>query len=86
MSPARRTFLLRLGHTGLAALTLASGLLPRFARAEEARPAFMATAVADALKALGIGNPRQVGRHLIQSARHRRKRRGGPGRSGKYLA
>ena len=57
MSPARRTFLLRLGHTGLAALTLASGLLPRFARAEEARPAFMATAVADALKALGIGNP-----------------------------
>lgn len=57
MSLARRHFLVQLGRTGLAALTLASGLVPRLSRAEEARPAFAAEGLTAALKALGIENP-----------------------------
>ena len=59
MSLARRRFLIQLGRTGLAALTLASGLVPRLTRAAEARPAFAAEGLADALKALGIDKPAQ---------------------------
>ena len=57
MMLARRRFLQRLGHTGLAALTIASGLLPLLVRAADTRAAFAAEALADALKALGIANP-----------------------------
>jgi sulfur-oxidizing protein SoxY len=59
MFPGRRRLLIQLGRTGLAALTLASGLVPRLARAVEARPAFTAAGITDALKALGIANPAQ---------------------------
>ncbi|MBK6658005.1 MAG: thiosulfate oxidation carrier protein SoxY [Proteobacteria bacterium] len=48
----RRTFLQRATYAAVCAW-FSSGLLPRMAHAAEARPAFEATAVADALKALG---------------------------------
>ena len=59
MSLARRRFRVQLGRTGLAALTLARGLVPRLTRAAEERPAFAAEGLADALKALGIDQPAQ---------------------------
>lgn len=49
----RRIFLQRATQAGVSAWLLTSGLVPRVARAADARPAFGATGVADALKALG---------------------------------
>ncbi len=58
MSLSRRHFMQRLAQAGIAAAAASSALLSRLAfAAAEARPAFTATAMADAYKALGVGTP-----------------------------
>lgn len=56
MQQPRRNFLICAGRLGLTGLALTSGLMSRFARAEDTRPAFTATAIADAWKALGVSD------------------------------
>ena len=59
MTLSRRTFLQRLARAGLAAAATGSALISRLAfAAAEARPAFTATALEDAFKALGVGTPK----------------------------
>lgn len=56
MQQARRNFLIRAGQLGLAGIALTSGLMSRLVRAEETRPVFTATSIADAWKALGVSD------------------------------
>ncbi|MGH8596958.1 MAG: thiosulfate oxidation carrier protein SoxY [Gammaproteobacteria bacterium] len=57
MQQSRRVFLHLAGSASLCVLGLGAGLRPRFARAADARPVFEATAIDDALKALGLNDP-----------------------------
>jgi sulfur-oxidizing protein SoxY len=59
MQHSRRSFLHAAASTGIAVWSLAAGFLPRLAFAGDSRPAFDATAIADALKAIGISDPKQ---------------------------
>ncbi len=59
MQQPRRTFLVRAGQLGLAGMAAASGLLSRLVNAEETRPAFTATSIPDAWKALGVSDAKQ---------------------------
>ena len=59
MQHSRRSFLLRAAQATLACVAAAAGVLPRYVRAAETRPAFTAIAIAEALKALGAGNPKE---------------------------
>ena len=59
MQQPRRNFLIRTARLGMAGLALASGLMTRLARADETRPAFTATTIADAWKALGVSDAKQ---------------------------
>ena len=59
MQPSRRVFLHLAGSAGLSALALFVGFRPRFARAADARPVFEATAIPEALKALGMSDPKE---------------------------
>ena len=59
MQHSRRSFLQRVGQGGVAALACAAGLLPRLLWAAESRPAFTATTIADALKALDASHPQE---------------------------
>ena len=59
MQQARRNFLIRAARLSLASMTLASGLVSRLAHADESRPAFTATSIADAWKALGVSDAKQ---------------------------
>lgn len=54
MKNTRRGFLTLTGQLGLAATTLASGLFTRLAWAVDARPAFEATSLKEALAAIGV--------------------------------
>jgi len=56
MPVTRRLFLQRATAAVLGLLGGTGGFLPRFARAEDPRPAFAATALADALAALGAAD------------------------------
>ena len=56
MQQARRNFLIRAGQLSLAGMALTSGLMSRLVRAEETRPVFIATSIADAWKALGVSD------------------------------
>lgn len=53
MMHTRRTFLQFATGAGFSAWAFATGMLPRIAFAADARPAFAATTIADALKAIG---------------------------------
>jgi len=59
MQQLRRNFLAHAGQLGLAAVALGSGLMSRLVLADEARPPFTATVIADAWKALGYGDVKQ---------------------------
>jgi sulfur-oxidizing protein SoxY len=59
MQHPRRSFLIRVARLGLAGIALASGAVARLARADETRPAFTATAIKDAWKALGVSDASQ---------------------------
>lgn len=53
----RRSFLQLTASAGLSMFALAAGLLPRVAGAGDKRPAFDATAITEALKAIGVTDP-----------------------------
>lgn len=59
MQRSRRSFLLRAGQTSLAWVAFVAGSLPRYLWATEVRPAFTATAIADALKASDASAPKE---------------------------
>jgi sulfur-oxidizing protein SoxY len=58
MSHTRRIFLQMICHAGTYAVAMATGLASRLARAAETRPMFEATAMDEALKALGASDPK----------------------------
>ncbi|MGD9603277.1 MAG: thiosulfate oxidation carrier protein SoxY [Gammaproteobacteria bacterium] len=51
--PTRRSFMTQVARAGVSAWALAAGLLPRAVFAGDPRPAFDATAITEALKAIG---------------------------------
>ena len=58
MNQTRRVFLRLTSKVAVSALAVAAGLKPRLVDAAETRPVFEATAISEALKALGASNPK----------------------------